>query len=126
MRKVFCLLYFLFAGVDWAAQPMPVILVWSGSVDKKVIGYHVYLGQEPGVYTTMLNITGRVTMVMLYPLTKTYAVVRGYDANGVESPPSTELSFLPIPVPVSSPTPTPAGSPVIVRTATPVPFKTPY
>ncbi len=75
-------------------------------------GYNLHVGTASGVYTQTIN-AGLVTTLTVSSLlsgTNYFAVLKAYNAAGVESPASNEVAFtapLP-PTPTPSPVPTPA------------------
>ncbi len=79
------------------AQPS-VSLIWDPSPDTNVVGYALYYGNASGSYNSRLdvgtNLTGTVTG--LTEGRTYYFVAVAYNAQGVESPPSNEVNFLPV------------------------------
>lgn len=74
-----------------------VTLAWNRSPGSEVTGYRIYYGVASGSYANSVTV-GNVTSNSIPGLTNgvTYFfAVKAYDANGVESVPSNEISFLP-------------------------------
>jgi uncharacterized repeat protein (TIGR01451 family) len=72
-----------------------VSLAWDPSPDTNVVGYAVYYGSASGAYDSRLDV-GTNTLATVAGLLKglTYFfVVTAYDADGLESEPSNEVSF---------------------------------
>ncbi len=113
-------------GAFAQSVPMqPLVIAWHGLADKATIGYHVYVGPQPGVYSMMFN-CGPAEFVTINPLVPGFAIVKAYNTAGIEGPASNEIAFTPIPRPSPSPSPTvtpkptPAG-PLTINTGTPTP-----
>jgi regulation of enolase protein 1 (concanavalin A-like superfamily) len=73
-----------------------VILAWDSSPDPAVVGYFRYYGSASGTYTNKAD-AGDVTNATVSGLLqgKTYYFcVTAYDSSGLESLPSTEVSYL--------------------------------
>jgi hypothetical protein len=90
-----------------------VSLAWGPSVDPSVVGYNIYDGVASQTYTNKIS-AGNVTSVTISNLvegTTYYFVVTAYNAVGLESPPSNEVSyFVPLSVVNQPPTLNPIGS----------------
>jgi hypothetical protein len=74
-----------------------ITLAWTASPDPSVTGYVVYYGVLPGVYPNSVNV-GNVTSHALQGLTNGvtyYFVTRAYNAAGVLSAASNQVSGLP-------------------------------
>jgi hypothetical protein len=72
-----------------------VNLAWSASPDPSATGYKVYYGATSGNYTNSLDV-GNSTTAIIPGLTAGatyYFVVVAYDASGLESLPSNEVSY---------------------------------
>jgi hypothetical protein len=71
-------------------------LAWNKSSDKKVAGYFLYYGTESGHYTSKINFSKKTsgTVSGLQEGATYYFAVTSYDAQGVESVPSKEISFI--------------------------------
>ena len=109
-------------------------LQWTWS-EENLGGFRIYYGTESGKSVAVvdngksptLNIDGLVEAQV--PDTTLYFMVTAYDAAGIESKKSNEVSHrkpptstpTPTPVPTPTPTPTPAPTPI----PTPVPTPTP-
>lgn len=75
-------------------------VTWPAATDDLTVGYRVFVGTEPGVYGRELDVgvMSRVTIEDLEDERVYYLAVKGYDANGQESPTfSPELVSLPRP-----------------------------
>jgi hypothetical protein len=68
-------------------------LTWDPDVDTTVVGYKVYMGTASGVYGLPITV-GNVTSYALnnLPVATYYFVVTAYNASGIESLPSNEVS----------------------------------
>jgi len=80
-------------GATWAGQN--VSLAWKASPDPNAVGYAVYYGTLSGAYTSRID-AGTNTNCTVPDLTEGveyHFVAMAYDANGLESPPSNEVSF---------------------------------
>ncbi|HEY2343178.1 MAG TPA: Ig-like domain-containing protein, partial [Chthoniobacteraceae bacterium] len=72
-----------------------VTLAWNASADSSVIGYRLYYGTLSGTYAETID-AGAATSATasdLSPSTTYYFAVTAYDASGLESPKSTEVSY---------------------------------
>jgi hypothetical protein len=72
-------------------------LAWNKSSDKKVTGYFLYYGTESGNYTSKINFPKQTTAAKVPGLKEGqtyYFAVASYDAQGVESVPSKEVTFI--------------------------------
>ena len=76
-----------------ATSETSAILSWEPSPSPKVVGYRVYIGTTPGVYSWSVNV-GRTTTYTFSNLAvgNYYFVVRAYSASGAESGYSNEVS----------------------------------
>jgi hypothetical protein len=91
---------FFFGMVAACMQPsalavQSVTLAWEQSVNPSVIGYNVYYGTASGVYTQKLSV-GDVTSATITGLvagTTYYFVITAYNAGGLESDPSNQVSY---------------------------------
>ena len=90
-----------FLAVLWTAllgipsQSAALTLAWDQDPQQLVQGYRVHYGTTSGVYSTTVD-TGDETVVQiadLLPNTTYYFVVTAYNAAGLESAPSNEVSF---------------------------------
>ena len=79
------------------------MLAWNASTDPNVAGYNIYYGGASGVYTNEISAGNatNVTISGLVPGTTYYFAATTYDAVGMESPFSSEVSYL---VPLNAPT----------------------
>lgn len=96
LRRLFAsvalLVWFLLAGQAGAAS---VTLVWNPSPDTSVTGYRIYYGVTPGQYTNSIavgNVTSNSVSGLVTGVTYYFATT-AYDATGVQSPFSNEISF---------------------------------
>ena len=90
-------------------------LAWGGSPDPDVVGYRVYYGNASGEYTQSVTVSN-VTFVTISDLTEGltyYFVVRAFNAAGLESDPSNEISNT---IPASSPAPVRSAAPAAAGT----------
>ena len=88
----------LLAGLFSLAQDaQSVTLAWDVDTDPTVVGYRLYYGTSSGSYTQSSDVENRTTATISdLAVGYTYFfVVRAYNALGLESPPSNELSFTP-------------------------------
>src|SRR5262245_16743211 len=84
----------LLATFGSTAQAANLTLAWNANSDTNTAGYRLYWGTQTGVYTQSVNV-GNTTSFTVSGLTDGmpyYFVVRAYNAAGVESGPSTEVS----------------------------------
>jgi Fibronectin type III domain. len=72
-----------------------VTLAWSASPDPSATGYKVYYGATSGNYTKSLDVGDSTTAIIpgLTAGATYYFVVVAYDASGLESLPSNEVSY---------------------------------
>lgn len=85
-----------------AVSPMPVTiskrgslsLAWNPSADISVVGYRIYFGTNSGIYmqTVRVGNTTSATLNGLEEGTKYFVTVTAYDAIGLESSNSNEIS----------------------------------
>ncbi len=73
-----------------------VTLVWNPSADPLVVGYNVYYGGASLTYTNKISVGAatNVTISGLVPGTTYYFAATSYNASNVESPFSSELTYL--------------------------------
>ena len=90
---------------NYVALPIPsgtgsVTLAWNASTDPSVAGYNVYYGGASGVYTNKIPAgnTTNATISGLIQGTTYYFAATTYTSSGMESPFSSEVSYL-LPVP---------------------------
>ncbi len=98
------ILVFLFLFQYFVHAAQAVTLEWDANPEPDIAGYRVYHGTMSGDYSEMLD-AGPTTTATVGNLSSGvihYFVVTAYNAVGLESPPSTEISY----------TPTPNGAPV--------------
>jgi hypothetical protein len=98
-----------------------VMLVWNADQDPTVVGYDLLQGTKSGVYGLPINV-GNVQSVDITVAPGTYFwSVAAYNAAGVQSAPSNEVTAT---ISATTPTPTPA-TPTPSPTITPTPTQTP-
>ena len=88
-----------------AARSASVVLAWNPSPSGGVQGYHVYFGTISGFYTGMVDVGSSTTMTVssLTGGQVYYFAITAYDASGLESGFSNELSYTPTEVSVPLP-----------------------
>ncbi|HWX21960.1 MAG TPA: fibronectin type III domain-containing protein [Candidatus Binatia bacterium] len=92
--------------------PTSVPLAWDASTDPTVVGYHLYYGVVSGTYTNMID-TGPATSWIVTNLvqgTTYYFAVTSYNAAGLESPYSGEVSYT---IPAAPPALPPTLDPLV-------------
>jgi hypothetical protein len=86
----------LFAQLNSPVQAaQSVTLAWDPSPDSTVVGYSIYSGVASGTYTNKVDV-GNATSGTIFGLVERvtyFFAVCAYDANGLESDFSNELSF---------------------------------
>ena len=90
-----CFFYSIALRPITAQAASSVTLAWDANSEPDVAGYKVYFGTSSGNYSAVID-TGNVTTAVLSNLTAgtTYfAVVAAYSTDGIESLPSSEVSF---------------------------------
>lgn len=126
-------LFLLFLAL--AAHAQSINLAWTADVATLIagtnpVGYDVLVGTQTGVYTQKFD-EGNVSAATVALTPGTYfAAVTAYNAAGIQSPPSNEVTFTlaaatPTPTPLPTPTPTPTATPTPSPTATPTPTPLP-
>jgi len=88
----------LLAGLLSLAQDaQSVTLAWDLDTDPTVVGYRLYYGTSSGSYTQRSDVANTTTATIsnLAVGFTYFFVVRAYNAFGLESPPSNEVSFTP-------------------------------
>jgi hypothetical protein len=105
---------FLFA-VLFAVMPLSafatgsVTLAWNASTNSSIAGYNIYYGRASGAYTNKIcagNATNATVSVLVEGTTYYFAATT-YAASGMESPFSSEVSYLvPMNVPIVNQPPT--------------------
>jgi hypothetical protein len=76
-----------------ATSKTTAILSWEPSPSPKVVGYRVYIGTTPGVYSWSINVGSATTYtVSNLAVGNYYFAVRAYSASGAESGYSNEVS----------------------------------
>ena len=73
-----------------------VTLAWDASTDPLVVGYNIYYGGASGTYTNTISVgtATNVTIAGLVPGTTYYFAATTYNAANLESPFSSEVSYL--------------------------------
>jgi len=95
------LVFGLLNGPGQALAAVPsggsVGLAWDSSASSGVAGYRVYMGTRSGSYTSSVQAGNSTTSTIsgLAMGTKYYFAVKAYNASGVESAFSNEISFVP-------------------------------
>lgn len=109
----------LTAGVGVGVQ-------WQASTDRRVGGYIVHLGTQPGHYTVNKDVGNGTSFddTDVAPGTTYYATVQAYNRDGVDGRAAAEQSLL-LPLPTATPTETPTATPLPTETPTPQPTDTP-
>lgn len=88
----------LFAPLALPAPTASATLAWDASVSPEVVGYFLYTGNASRVYNNTRDV-GNVLSVAVTNLaygTTYWFTVTAYDAYGVESPYSNEVSYSPV------------------------------
>jgi hypothetical protein len=72
-----------------------VTLAWDANPETNVVGYVVHYGGASGVYTNTLSVVSGIsaTVTNLQEGTTYYFAVTAYNADGLESIPSSEISY---------------------------------
>ena len=93
-RSIVLLLFGILTGLTTQAGPS-VTLAWSASPVASVIGYRLYQGQASQNYNTVTDAGGmtNLTITGLVPGRTYYFSVTAYEADGIESAFSTEISY---------------------------------
>ncbi|HYG33960.1 MAG TPA: fibronectin type III domain-containing protein [Clostridia bacterium] len=93
---------------NWTAlgatsSPTEVTLAWNASSSSSVTGYRVYYGGASQVYTNMIDVGSALTATIsnLTPGITYFFAVTAYDATGVESTFSNEISYTVPAVPIA-------------------------
>lgn len=97
LRALACILL-----VDWcigagAALAMhTVIVIWNANSEPDVVGYRLLYGIQSGVYTNQIDVTDPMAVVTELGDGQTYYFAAvAYNTAGLESRPSTEISYTP-------------------------------
>jgi len=91
----------LFYGSSQALAVVPsagtASLAWDSSPSSGVAGYRVYIGTSSGSYTSTVEAGNAMTSTIsgLTTGARYYFAVKAYNASGMESPFSNEISFVP-------------------------------
>ena len=117
MKGLALILFILCAALGQIACAQSVTFAWTvnaatGDPNTNTAGYNLHIGTATGVYTQTINV-GNVAAFTVSTLTigtNYFAVVKAYNAAGIESPPSNQIAFSPTPPP--TPTPTPVQTPL--------------
>ncbi len=107
-------------------SPTSVTLSWNRNVEMDVTGYRVHYGTVSHTYTLTQDAGNVLTTTVANLTTGTlyYFAVTAYNALGVESNYSNEVSYRPT-APTPSPTPSPTATPTSTPTASPSPSPSP-
>lgn len=86
----------LFGLLAMAPAGQCTTLLWSPNTETNIAGYRVYYGTSPASYTTTVDVknTTTATLSNLTVGQTYYAAVTAYNTSGVESLPSSEVSFV--------------------------------
>lgn len=97
----------LLSSKGFATDSGTLSLAWDPSTDPSVVGYRLYEGIESENYTNVLDVGSNlmVSVSGLVPGETYYFAVTAYDATGLESPFSGEISYT-VPL-ITTPTPLP-------------------
>lgn len=73
-----------------------VTLAWDASPDSTVVGYFLYRGDTTASYSDRFDVRSvtAATIMGLHPGSTNYFVVTAYNAQGFESVPSNEISYI--------------------------------
>ena len=111
MKSIFAIILFTLMVQLSVLATGSVTLAWNAITDTNagVVGYNVYWGGSSGVYTNEVNVPGinttNVTISGLSQGTTYYFAATTYTATGMESPFSSEVSYL-VPANILPPAPT--------------------
>lgn len=95
LLRVGCGTLLLLALCSSARAQYDVTLAWDPSPDPTVAGYRLYYGVASGTYTNVIDAGNRTSATasnLVFGVTYYFAVT-AYDASGVESLPSNEVSY---------------------------------
>ena len=104
-----------------------VSLAWNTDPDPTVTGYDVVYGTSTGNLNQSVN-EGNTTVATISNLTAGqtyYFSAVAYDAQGLKSLPSNQVSFTATPTPTPTPVPTPTPTPTPVRQHRPLTYANP-
>jgi hypothetical protein len=99
MKKIFTALLFMVLLIVTStcfAAPSEVTLAWDPpEVSTDVVGYKVYVGNKTGVYSTTTYDAGNILTYTFknLPDGKYFFVVTAYNASGLQSPYSNEVTI---------------------------------
>lgn len=86
---------------------------WLRITDSQTIGYHVYIGNDTGRYSWMVDV-GYNYSLTISCIEETFVIVRPYDRHGIEGPNSNEVVYTPRVI--LDPKARPSASPVVSPT----------
>jgi hypothetical protein len=111
MTRFITLAAFLLLASLTAAHSSSVTFAWNVDADPTVTGYKLHIGAATGQYAQTFD-AGAATTLAVTTLASGnwFAVVKAYNAAGIESASSNEVAFT-IPAPTPTPIPTPAPTP---------------
>src|SRR5436190_12505127 len=95
-RIRFVILVVLWAGVQLASRAdQSVSLAWDSSPDTNIVGYAVYFRNSSGAYDSRLDVGTNIstTVTGLAGGLTYFFIATAYDAAGLESEPSNEVTF---------------------------------
>jgi hypothetical protein len=101
---IFGIFALLMAAVTTAAAATGVNLAWDPNPESDIAGYRVHYGTAPGTYTKLVDV-GNLTNASINDLTPggTYFfTVSAYNSEGLEGPPSDEVSTTYDPAPIDA------------------------
>ena len=92
-----CLLFFDWCVGGGAALAMQtVIVLWNANSEPDVVGYRLLYGTESGMYTRQIDVADPMAVVTDLTVGETYYFAAvAYNEGGLESLPSTEISYTP-------------------------------
>jgi hypothetical protein len=107
-QLAFLILVWIVLGLRALGVPVPVgnvTLGWDPSTAPDVAGYRLYVGETSGNYTSVIDVGNATTATVsnLTVGTTYYFALTAYDSTGLESPLSSEISYV-----VAGPPPPPA------------------
>jgi fibronectin type 3 domain-containing protein len=103
-------LWLLSGSLALAQTTQSVSLAWDAETDPSVVGYNVHYGTSRSSLTKTQNVGASTTATVSGLTTGTtyYFTVTAYNAAGINSTNSNEVSYTPTSTPTPTPTPAPA------------------